>query len=548
MAERVFCLRGPNKNKMQNLISFESPSSGSSGQFLAAGRNHGGFSCRLRRVAAAQRPMADVGEDIEEIEEEYDDDFDDDDEDEGSGSAATAKPEAQRAASIAERTAVAKEKEESDRREDETRAPGETGATDGVSVPSEPREETLEERIQRKQNEAIAARRQANVVAGDEALESTRNKLKVGDIAGARTDFTNALKAFRAGGVVKPELQQLGLDISEKESEAAQAAEKAREEEAAAAAAAKAAAFKAEAEAAARLAKEAEEAKRAAEAAAQAEAEGIAAAKAKEEEDARIAREAALAEAKVEEERKSAAALFAEKKRDEKAAKQAAEAASSAHPENVQLPPGDKDALMSTPMQSSFLVDPDEKFLQFVEAKRDEDSKAATLAESAGSDSTGDLTRRERKATLLRETRPTPIILPTSPLPNRTGPGQRFESSSSITAQAGSSHVHAHAHAYARAHTHTHTPDGNARTSTGNSPCHSPAPFSSSTKSVPNFQMMEPEPELWAALLSHLEDAGDASICCICCRTRSACQGSSPSFSRMKHASQDSGMRQRVPR
>ena len=102
--------------------------------------------------------MADVDEDIKEIEEEYDDDFDDDEEDEDSGNrAATSEPEAQRSASLAKKAAVANEKEDFDWREDENRAHGETGAADGVSVPSEAREETLEERIQRKQNEAIAA-------------------------------------------------------------------------------------------------------------------------------------------------------------------------------------------------------------------------------------------------------------------------------------------------------------------------------------------------------------------------------------------------------
>jgi len=117
-------------------------------------------------------------------------------------------------------------------------------------VPKE--NETLEERITRKQEEALAAKRHSHVVSGNGALATAKEKLESQDHASARSAFMAALKSFKAGGIDKPELVQMERDISCMEHQAAAADQNAQaeeEEKNAAAAAASAASFRAEAEA-----------------------------------------------------------------------------------------------------------------------------------------------------------------------------------------------------------------------------------------------------------------------------------------------------------
>ena len=301
--------------------------------------------------------------------------------------------------------------------------------------------------------------------AGDAALDSAKTKLVEGDHAGARAELGNARKAFKTAGIEKPELAQLDLDIAAQEREAEAAAAKAREEQEALAAreaAAKAAAFKAGAEAAAKAAKEEADAKRAAEDAGRAQAKAAAAAKAREEQEARDATEAAAAEKQAEVERQTAAAAFAEKKRREKEAKEAAAAAQST--------PGGQ---------------PEENVRQAdIEAG---DSKASAPAQTASSSwplmgIEGRPGERVGQPITQRRTRPPSALqIPASPGP-REATQDRKGSIRSVKVMAGSPE-------------HQHGAFANAAASP-------------TVASLAALQALElPEPQLWAALLGHLEDA-----------------------------------------
>jgi Ca2+-binding EF-hand superfamily protein len=303
------------------------------------------------------------------------------------------------------------------------------------------------------------------VEAGDAALDSAKTKLMQGDHAGARAELGNARKAFKTAGIEKPELAQLDLDIAAQEQEAEAAAAKVMEEQEALAAreaAAKAAAFKAGAEAAAKAAKEEADAKRAAEDAGRAQAKAAAAAKAREEEEARAATEAAAAEKKAEVERQTAAAAFAEKKRREKEAKEAAAAA--------QTTLGGKPA--ATPRQADIEVG---DWQESAPAQTASSSWPLTEIEKRPGE-------RVRQPITQRRTRPPSALqIPASPGP-REATQDRKGPIRSVKVMAGSPE-------------HQYGASANAAAS----------PTAASLAALQAFEL--PEPQLWAALLGHLEDA-----------------------------------------
>ena len=358
-------------------------------------------------------------------------------------------------------------------------------------------------RLRACNTQAIAARRQANVVAGEAALDSARTKLATGDHAGARAALVSALKAFKTAGVVeKPELQQLDLDIAAREREAEVEAVKAREEQEAQAAreaAAKAAAFKAEAEEAAKRAKEEADAKRAAEDAARAEEKEADAAKARQEAETRAAADAAAAEEQAEAERRAAAAAFAEKKRREKEAKEAAAATSTpaAQPAAAQLH-GSKADLVSTPVRSSLFTHVDSRLRNFAGA--DDDAGASPQAQIASSTSSSSLTGPEAKPppegtppiAAYRHRAPSAVQILASPGPR---PSRALDRNVSVASVASSVQAV------------TGSPEDVHGLS---SPEVAQSPSESALSFAALQDIQQPEPQLWAALLGHLEDAGDS--------------------------------------
>jgi hypothetical protein len=309
-----------------------------------------------------------MGSDVDEIDdvvEEYDDDFDDDNEEDDAGKAGEGKEVREKVGrKVEEAERKSTEKEDGATAERQKRELEDVLAPPATFVPRD--DETFEERIKRRQEEAIATKRHGHAVSGYASLCTAKSQLAARDVTGSRAAFGTALREFKNAGIGigdNAELREVEKQISTAESEAATHANKAKEEEeqAAAEAAASAAALKAELEADMRKARQAEEERvklAAAAAAAKATADAAAeiavvaaAAKEKEQEQAR-AEAVAIADKKEEEEKAAAplvfAAKIAERKRKDQEAAEAAIAAqntpsvvSSARPPNAskRLPP-----------------------------------------------------------------------------------------------------------------------------------------------------------------------------------------------------------------